>query len=89
MLDHLKYDIIKLISAVELSTPNDLTAVEAQRQFEQSHDMQFIHEAQPSDDDYNENAITTFKRDERKVGRNDPCWCRSGKKYKNCHGSLT
>ena len=26
-------------------------------------------------------------RDEReKVGRNDPCWCGSGKKYKHCHG---
>ncbi len=26
-----------------------------------------------------------FLRDERKVGRNDPCWCGSGKKYKKCH----
>ena len=25
-------------------------------------------------------------RVERKIGRNDPCWCGSGKKYKNCHG---
>ena len=22
----------------------------------------------------------------KKIGRNDPCWCGSGKKYKNCHG---
>ena len=27
----------------------------------------------------------TVKRDKPKVGRNDPCWCGSGKKYKNCH----
>lgn len=27
----------------------------------------------------------TVKRDKPKLGRNDPCWCGSGKKYKNCH----
>jgi preprotein translocase subunit SecA len=29
---------------------------------------------------------TPAKRDKAKVGRNDPCPCGSGKKYKNCHG---
>ena len=29
---------------------------------------------------------TTFKRTEKKIGRNDPCPCGSGKKYKQCHG---
>ncbi len=29
--------------------------------------------------------VETVKRDKPKVGRNDPCWCGSGKKYKNCH----
>ncbi|HEX5070908.1 MAG TPA: preprotein translocase subunit SecA [Vicinamibacterales bacterium] len=31
--------------------------------------------------------ITTVKRDEPKIGRNDPCYCGSGKKYKKCHGA--
>ncbi|MGD9905439.1 MAG: preprotein translocase subunit SecA [Vicinamibacterales bacterium] len=31
--------------------------------------------------------VTTVKRDEPKIGRNDPCWCGSGKKYKKCHGA--
>ena len=31
----------------------------------------------------------TFVRDEPKVGRNDPCWCGSGKKFKRCHGQLS
>jgi preprotein translocase subunit SecA len=30
--------------------------------------------------------VETFKRTEKKVGRNDPCPCGSGKKYKQCHG---
>ncbi|MEW6365003.1 MAG: preprotein translocase subunit SecA [Acidobacteriota bacterium] len=32
-------------------------------------------------------AITSVRRDQPKVGRNDPCPCGSGKKYKKCHGS--
>ena len=32
-------------------------------------------------------AIKTVRRDEPKTGRNDPCWCGSGKKYKKCHGA--
>jgi preprotein translocase subunit SecA len=30
--------------------------------------------------------VTQVRRDEPKIGRNDPCWCGSGKKYKKCHG---
>jgi hypothetical protein len=32
-------------------------------------------------------AVKTVRRDEPKVGRNDPCPCGSGKKYKKCHGA--
>jgi len=32
-------------------------------------------------------AVKTVRRDEPKTGRNDPCWCGSGKKYKKCHGA--
>jgi preprotein translocase subunit SecA len=32
-------------------------------------------------------AVKTIRRDEPKVGRNDPCWCGSGKKFKKCHGA--
>jgi preprotein translocase subunit SecA len=31
--------------------------------------------------------VKTVKREEPKIGRNDPCWCGSGKKYKKCHGA--
>ena len=34
-------------------------------------------------------AVQTFVRDGRKVGRNEPCPCGSGKKFKQCHGKLT
>lgn len=34
-------------------------------------------------------ADETYVRDQPKVGRNDPCWCGSGKKFKRCHGELS
>jgi preprotein translocase subunit SecA len=34
-------------------------------------------------------SVGTFVRSERKVGRNEPCPCGSGKKFKNCHGALS
>jgi preprotein translocase subunit SecA len=33
--------------------------------------------------------VTPFVRDQPKVGRNQPCPCGSGKKYKQCHGRLS
>jgi preprotein translocase subunit SecA len=33
-------------------------------------------------------AVETRRLDENeKIGRNDPCWCGSGKKFKKCHGA--
>ena len=39
-------------------------------------------EGEPAD------AVQPFVREDRKVGRNEPCPCGSGKKYKQCHGKL-
>ena len=33
------------------------------------------------------NPATVVKTEHEKIGRNDPCWCGSGKKYKKCHGA--
>jgi preprotein translocase subunit SecA len=38
---------------------------------------------------HSDDAQGTFVRGERKIGRNEPCPCGSGKKYKNCHGALS
>ncbi len=40
-----------------------------------------------SDCDHGHAAQQPFRRDEPKVGRNDPCPCGSGKKYKKCHAT--
>jgi preprotein translocase subunit SecA len=32
-------------------------------------------------------GVTRVSGDHDKIGRNDPCWCGSGKKFKKCHGA--
>jgi preprotein translocase subunit SecA len=86
MLDNLKYDVIKLLPSVEIQTEEDANAVEEQRRAEQIRKMNLQHESINADED--DQGAHTFRRHEKKVGRNDPCPCGSGKKYKSCHGSL-
>ncbi|MCL9684288.1 preprotein translocase subunit SecA [Legionella maioricensis] len=86
MLDNLKYDVIKLLLSVEIQTEEDANAVEEQRRAEQIRKMSLNHE-NPYDDN-EQSQDQTYKRHEKKIGRNDPCPCGSGKKYKSCHGSL-
>jgi preprotein translocase subunit SecA len=45
------------------------------------------HDKQPPRVGGDDAAVKTVRRDEPKVGRNDPCPCGSGKKYKKCHGT--
>jgi uncharacterized protein YecA (UPF0149 family) len=39
------------------------------------------------DHDHHHGAAEPYVRDEPKLGRNDPCHCGSGRKYKKCHGA--
>lgn len=87
MLDQVKYDIVRLLLSVEIANEEDVSAVEEQRRLEQIQQVQYIHsENEQSRDDDLPNA--TMKREDRKVGRNDPCPCGSSKKYKACHGRI-
>jgi preprotein translocase subunit SecA len=43
--------------------------------------------AGPAGNGASEPVETVIKDDHEKIGRNDPCWCGSGKKYKKCHGA--
>ena len=43
--------------------------------------------AQAANGGASEVVETVVKDEHDKIGRNDPCWCGSGKKYKKCHGA--
>ncbi len=90
MLEALKYEVISVLSKVQVRMPEEVEAVEQQRREEAerlARQQQFSHQ--------DDNALAQepegnrpMVREERKIGRNDPCPCGSGKKYKQCHGRL-
>ncbi len=98
LLENIKREVIKMLSHVQVKAEEDVEAMEQQRQQEAAA-IQYQHqeaENQLSGDDHAQEADnpaegrqTPFTRTERKVGRNEPCPCGSGKKYKQCHGKIT
>lgn len=91
MLENVKFDVISILSKVQVKDPEDVTAVEEQRRREsQASGVTYEHEegsAMPEQQQQAE-AHTPYTREGQKVGRNEPCPCGSGKKYKQCHGKL-
>ncbi|WP_292937588.1 preprotein translocase subunit SecA [Noviherbaspirillum sp.] len=98
MLDMIKNEVVRIVMTVRIQSREEIDA--AEEQLAQSH-VENVHYQHA---DFNPNAApeellapTATADDDRqqpmvnalpKVGRNDPCPCGSGKKYKQCHGKL-
>ncbi|MBL0646752.1 preprotein translocase subunit SecA [Aeromonas caviae] len=93
MLETLKRDVVSILSRVQVQERDVEAMEELQRQQAEAAPRTYTHataENQLADEDTGgAEGHTTFVRDEQKIGRNDPCPCGSGKKYKHCHGQLT
>jgi len=101
LLANIKRDVVQLLSRVQIERPEAVEEAERKRREEAERRMRFSH-AQASALDSPEGAspppsragqpgqdngrVETFVREEKKVGRNEPCPCGSGKKFKHCHG---
>ncbi|MCG8673091.1 MAG: preprotein translocase subunit SecA [Pseudomonadales bacterium] len=96
-LDNVKFEVIRTLSTVEIRRQEEVEALEQQRREAAEREMQLKHESasgleEGEEQNQSQNAEsetnTPFQRTEKKVGRNEPCPCGSGKKYKHCHGKL-
>ena len=89
LLDSLKSDVIAILSKVRVQQQDEVERMEAQR-IAQAEEVARRSQAQhPSSDTPNkDDGHHPMVREERKVGRNEPCPCGSGKKYKHCHGKI-
>ena len=97
LLDNLKYEVIKFLSHVQIQHPDEAAAIEEQRRLEASREQLAFQHAEASamepaagESGEAEEPVQpqTFTREQPKVGRNEPCPCGSGKKYKQCCGKL-
>ena len=96
LLGTIQRSVAQAVHRVRLLTPEEMEALERQRR-EHQQAMQAKHESASALDEESARGQSgqtdagsqgTFVRDGRKIGRNEPCPCGSGKKYKHCHGKL-
>ena len=96
LLDNIKYETIRYLSHIEVATQEDMQRLEQQRREEQKN-REYQHaqaqgmaseEGAGSDTGSGIEARQPVQRLGPKVGRNDPCICGSGKKYKQCCGRI-
>ncbi|MDW1628696.1 preprotein translocase subunit SecA [Vibrio sp. Y176] len=95
LLEALKTDVITVLSRVRVQQQEEVERMEEQRRAqaeEAARRAQAQHAAAQNPlsegDESEEGSSQPMVRDERKVGRNEPCPCGSGKKYKQCHGKI-
>ncbi len=96
LLFNIKMDVVRMLSRIQIEQPEEVEArerarreAEAQRMRYQHADSSALNGGEPEASAEQEPVkAETFVRNERKVGRNEPCPCGSGKKYKQCHGKV-
>lgn len=90
LLNAVKFEVVRFLAKVQFRQEENVQDMEQKRrQAEARNKMQFQKESASSIGSEPEEVVATpFVRRERKVGRNEPCPCGSGKKYKLCHGKL-
>ncbi len=88
MLEAIKRDVTQTLMNVQIRSEADVAAAEVPHapenvQYHHADYEEALAQTEPQPEEH-----TPFVRTGEKVGRNDPCPCGSGKKYKQCHGRL-
>jgi len=92
MLERIKQEVVSMISKVQLRSQEEITALEQAQHapvdvnYEHAGVDAMQEEAGAEEDQEHQQP---YVRPDRKIGRNDPCYCGSGKKFKQCHGQLS
>jgi len=103
LIDRVRADVVRILMNVRVQTPEEVAAAEqrieeeSERRLEQARAQHAEFAAAQAEEEGGETAVLAeseeakaqpFKRYGDKIGRNEPCPCGSGKKYKQCHGKL-
>jgi preprotein translocase subunit SecA len=86
MLTNREHEVVRMLSRGEIQQDVDRRAEEVRRQEEAMRRLKYLHESSASNGEQESSAAKPFVREKPKVGRNSPCPCGSGKKFKNCCG---
>lgn len=94
MLDQIKRESVRVLTAVQVPTKEEIEAQEVARRQQavaQLAQSRATHDAAASADEESADVVPDrpMPAVSHKVGRNEPCPCGSGKKYKQCHGRIS
>ncbi|VAW72323.1 Protein translocase subunit SecA [hydrothermal vent metagenome] len=91
LLGRIQYDVIHMLSTSNILSEEE--SFEQEKATRSDSDINYMHAEAPGmmgeEQEHDEEQEQPYVREGKKVGRNDPCPCGSGKKYKKCHGKLT
>ncbi|HDK38496.1 MAG TPA: preprotein translocase subunit SecA, partial [Thiolapillus brandeum] len=89
MLDAMKVEVVEILSKMQLADAPPIEMETHLNEFEFKHDaFEGLPEQEQPEAAAEEQPQQPYVRPDRKIGRNEPCPCGSGKKYKQCHGKL-
>jgi len=88
MLENLKVDVVGILSKVQVRAEEDVEKVEEQHRKSENAPREYQHEEAEHVGGEAPQSATVMARTAPKVGRNDPCPCGSGQKFKQCCGKL-
>ncbi|MBL7004743.1 MAG: preprotein translocase subunit SecA [Gammaproteobacteria bacterium] len=89
MLNGINSEAVSILTKVQVDSEQDVDALE--KNHPPTVDIEMQHASAENiltDEPQAEENTKPYVRDKKKVGRNEPCWCGSGKKFKQCHGKL-
>ncbi len=93
MLEQIKQEVMSTLARVELRSQEEIEELERQQQMPTDMNYEHADAASVTDEDVvaekQPSGQQPFVRNDKKIGRNDPCYCGSGKKFKQCHGKLS
>ena len=96
LLERMKYEVVSILSKVKVQANDAVDQYDASAS-QQVQNVSYQHASaegmanKPVEEEPQEGQTSAepFERGGKKIGRNEPCHCGSGKKYKQCHGKLT
>ncbi|WP_130471799.1 preprotein translocase subunit SecA [Candidatus Magnetaquicoccus inordinatus] len=92
MLNRIKEEVVEILCRIEVSRQEEVEELEAERAAQRDKKLSMHHPSYQEEDEEGSpgesDSRTPYRREGEKVGRNAPCPCGSGKKYKQCCGQL-
>jgi preprotein translocase subunit SecA len=94
LLDGIKTEVVRILSRIHIGREEDLSAVRKPAEpknmrFSHPQAQNVLHPEEARGEGDQGARSQPFVRGQKKIGRNDPCFCGSGKKFKHCHGQLS